>query len=73
MGRAGILEGGLRALRGASLKTYKVDFIDFDDRPDTATRVAKQCLERPDFLTVLPDMPRLSDEPKRQFLAAVKS
>lgn len=50
-----------------ALKDYKVDFIDFDDEPDTALRVARQCLERPSFVTGLPDMPRLSAEPRRLF------
>lgn len=53
-----------------ALKNFKVDFIDFEDKPDTALRVARQCLERPSFITGLPEMPRLSAEPKRLFRSA---
>lgn len=66
-----IMNSGYRPVPGqATLNNYKVDFIDFEDSPDTALRVARECLERPSFITGLPDMPRLSAEPKRLFQAS---
>lgn len=55
-----------------ALKDYKVDYIAFEDKPDTAMRVAKQCIERPAFISGLPDMPKLSTEPKRLFQSAMR-
>ena len=55
-----------------ALKDYQVDYIAFDDAPDTALRVAKECIERPSFISGLPDMPKLSSEPKRLFQAAMR-
>ena len=50
------------------LSSYRVDFIAYEDDSSTASRVARECLDRPDFITGLPDMPRLSAEPKRRLL-----
>lgn len=51
----------------SDLDSFTIDYIAFEDKPDTSMRVARQCLERPSFVTGLPDMPRLSAEPKRIF------
>lgn len=39
------------------LDSYKLDYISVKDRPDTADRLARECLERPTVILDIVDMP----------------
>lgn len=52
-----------------SLASHQVSFIDFDDSPDTARRVAAASLGRFDLMSGMQEMPSINAETSKRFEA----
>lgn len=52
-----------------SLESHQVNFIDFDDSPDTARRVAAASLGRFDLMSGMQEMPSIKADTSRRFQA----